>query len=90
MASTATSLLKSSSLVNKSEWLKGQNLRYPSVSVVRCNPGAAAPSALTIHAGAYDDELIKTAVCFSLSFFSYSPCISWKYLYVESVLDISV
>lgn len=63
MASSATSLLKSSSLVNKSEWLKGQNLRYPSVSVVRCNPGAAAPSALTIRAGAYDDELIKTAVC---------------------------
>ncbi|KAK1363503.1 Fructose-bisphosphate aldolase [Heracleum sosnowskyi] len=61
MASTATSLLKSSSLVNKSDWLKGQNLRYPSVSVVRCNPGAGAPSALTIRAGAYDDELIKTA-----------------------------
>ncbi|KAL1810184.1 hypothetical protein ACET3Z_027174 [Daucus carota] len=57
MASTATSLLRPSSLVSKSSWIEGQNLRHPSVSLVRCNPAAA----LTIRAGAYDDELIKTA-----------------------------
>lgn len=59
MASTATSLLRPSSLVSKSSWIEGQTLRHPSVSLVRCTPAAPA---LTIRAGAYDDELIKTAV----------------------------
>ncbi|MCI33819.1 fructose-bisphosphate aldolase chloroplastic-like, partial [Trifolium medium] len=59
MASASASLFKSSSLVlDKSEWVKGQTLRQP-MSVVRCSP--AAPSSLTIRAGAYTDELVKTA-----------------------------
>lgn len=60
MASASASLLKSSLVLDKSEWVKGQTLRQPSVSVVRCHP--TAPSALTIRAGSYADELVKTAV----------------------------
>ena len=56
----SASLLKSSPVLDKSEWVKGQSLRQPSVSVVRCNP--VAPSVLTIRAGSYADELVKTAV----------------------------
>lgn len=59
-ASASASLLKSSLVLDKSEWVKGQTLRQPSVSVVRCHP--TAPSALTIRAGSYADELVKTAV----------------------------
>ncbi len=59
MASASASLLKSSPVLDKSEWLKGQSLRQTSASVVRCNP--VAPSALTIRAGSYSDELVKTA-----------------------------
>uniref|UniRef100_A0A2N9FNY3 Fructose-bisphosphate aldolase n=1 Tax=Fagus sylvatica TaxID=28930 RepID=A0A2N9FNY3_FAGSY len=55
----SASLLKSSPVLDKSEWVKGQTLRQPSVSVVRCHP--TAPSALTIRAGSYADELVKTA-----------------------------
>ncbi|KAK6240856.1 Fructose-bisphosphate aldolase [Theobroma cacao] len=59
MASASATLLKSSPILDKSEWVKGQNLRQPSVSVVRCHP--TAPSALTVRASSYADELIKTA-----------------------------
>ncbi|KAK7824127.1 fructose-bisphosphate aldolase 2 [Quercus suber] len=55
----SASLLKSSPVLDKSEWVKGQTLRQPSVSVVRCLPNA--PSPLTIRAGSYADELVKTA-----------------------------
>ncbi|MDR5387558.1 hypothetical protein RHP06_25795, partial [Salmonella enterica subsp. enterica serovar Typhimurium] len=59
-AAAAASLLKPTKLVlDKSEWVKGQTLRQPSVSVVRCH--LVASSALTIRAGPYADELIKTA-----------------------------
>lgn len=61
MASASATLLKSSPILDKSEWVKGQNLRQPAVSVVRCHP--TAPSALTVRASSYADELIKTAVC---------------------------
>lgn len=56
----SASLLKSSPVLDKSEWVKGQTLlRQPSVSsVVRCHPSAA--SGLTIRAS-YADELVKTA-----------------------------
>ncbi|MGG6532916.1 UNVERIFIED_CONTAM: hypothetical protein C3P02_19925, partial [Clostridioides difficile] len=56
----SASLLKSSPVLDKFEWVKGQSLRQPSVSVIRCNP-TAAPSTLTVRAGSYYDELIKTA-----------------------------
>ncbi|ESW03748.1 hypothetical protein PHAVU_011G039100 [Phaseolus vulgaris] len=59
MASASPSLLKSSLVLDKSEWVKGQTLRQPSASVVRCSP--TNPSALTIRAGSYADELVKTA-----------------------------
>lgn len=55
----SASLLKSSPVLDKSEWVKGQTLRQPSVSVVRCLPNA--PSPLSIRAGSYADELVKTA-----------------------------
>lgn len=61
MAAASASLLKSAPVLDKSEWVKGQNLRQPSVSVVRCLP--TAPSALTVRASSYADELVKTAVC---------------------------
>ncbi|CAI0439546.1 unnamed protein product [Linum tenue] len=60
----STSLLKSSPVIDKSEWVKGQSIRQPSVSILRCNSStaaAAAPSALSIRASSYADELIKTA-----------------------------
>jgi fructose-bisphosphate aldolase, class I len=62
MASASASCFKSSLVLDKSEWVKGQTLlRQPSsMSVVRCNP--TAPSGLTIRAGSYADELVKTAV----------------------------
>ncbi|KAK6916634.1 Fructose-bisphosphate aldolase, class-I [Dillenia turbinata] len=56
----SASLLKSSPVLDKSEFVKGQTLRQPSVSVVRCHP-TTAPSALTVRAGSYADELVKTA-----------------------------
>ncbi|KAM6554738.1 hypothetical protein CsatB_015500 [Cannabis sativa] len=59
MAATSASLLKSAPVLDKSEWVKGQNLRQPSVSVVRCLPTAS--SALTVRASSYADELVKTA-----------------------------
>lgn len=60
MASASATLLKSSPILDKSEWVKGQNLRQPSASFVRCNP--TSPSALTVRASSYADELVKTAV----------------------------
>lgn len=57
----SASLLKSSPVLDKSEWVKGQALRQPPVSHVHCIP--TSPSALTVRASAYADELVKTAVC---------------------------
>uniref|UniRef100_A0A2P2K8S4 Fructose-bisphosphate aldolase n=4 Tax=Rhizophora TaxID=40030 RepID=A0A2P2K8S4_RHIMU len=56
----SASLLKSSPVLDKSEWVKGQTLRQASASIVRCH-AAAVPSAFTIRAGSYADELVKTA-----------------------------
>ena len=55
----SASLLKTSPVLDKIEFVKGQSLRQPSVSVVRCQP--AAPSVLTVRASSYADELVKTA-----------------------------
>lgn len=64
MASASASLLKSSSpVLDKSEWVKGQAIRQSTVSVRSLPSG---PSALTIRAGSYADELVKTAVCFNV------------------------
>lgn len=58
----SASLLKSSPVFDKFEWVKGQSLRQPSVSVVRFHPTAAPSTTLTVRAGSYADELVKTAV----------------------------
>ncbi|PIA55984.1 hypothetical protein AQUCO_00700359v1 [Aquilegia coerulea] len=55
----SASLLKVSPVIEKSEWVKGQSLRQPSTSIVRCP--RVAPSGLTIRASSYSDELVKTA-----------------------------
>ncbi|KAL3580717.1 hypothetical protein D5086_018552 [Populus alba] len=55
----SASLLKSSPVLDKSEFVKGQTLRLPSASIVRCR--STAPSSLTVRAGSYADELVKTA-----------------------------
>ncbi|KAJ6346093.1 hypothetical protein OIU78_008681 [Salix suchowensis] len=55
----SASLLKSSPVLDKSEFVKGQTLRLPSASIVRCR--SVAPSSLTVRAGSYADELVKTA-----------------------------
>ncbi|KAG6767856.1 hypothetical protein POTOM_026744 [Populus tomentosa] len=55
----SASLLKISPVLDKSEWVKGQTIRQPSVSLVRCH--SVAPSALSVRAGSYADELVKTA-----------------------------
>ncbi|GKV21052.1 hypothetical protein SLEP1_g31078 [Rubroshorea leprosula] len=60
MASASATLLKSSPVLDKSEWVKGQSIPQPSVSAVRCHR-TAAPSALTVRASSYADELVKTA-----------------------------
>ncbi|KAH0698985.1 hypothetical protein KY284_013200 [Solanum tuberosum] len=54
----SASLLKTSPVINKTDFIKGQALRQPSVSVsvVRSHP-----SGLTVRASSYADELIKTA-----------------------------
>ncbi|KAL0376189.1 UNVERIFIED_CONTAM: Fructose-bisphosphate aldolase 2, chloroplastic [Sesamum calycinum] len=57
----SASLLKSSPVLDKSEFVKGQTLlRQPSAAAVRCHPNAA-PSSLTVRASSYADELVKTA-----------------------------
>lgn len=55
----SASLLKTSPVINKNDFLRGQPLRQPSnsVSVVRSHP-----SGLTVRASSYADELVKTAV----------------------------
>ena len=45
----SASLLKTSPVVDKSEWITCQTLRQPSVYMVHCHP--VAPSALTVRAG---------------------------------------
>ncbi|KAI3930548.1 hypothetical protein MKX01_036994 [Papaver californicum] len=55
----SASLFKSSAVLDKSDFFKGQSLRQPSAYVGRRN--AVAPSALTVRAGSYADELVKTA-----------------------------
>ncbi|KAK3412593.1 hypothetical protein EUGRSUZ_I01326 [Eucalyptus grandis] len=57
----SASLLKSSPVLDKSEFVKGtQTLRTPSLAAVRYHP-TTAPSALVVKASAYADELVKTA-----------------------------
>ncbi|KAL3814086.1 hypothetical protein ACJIZ3_015354 [Penstemon smallii] len=58
----AASLLKSSPVLDKSEFVKGQILlRQPSASsIVRCHPNTTS-SPLTVRASSYADELVKTA-----------------------------
>ena len=58
MASASATLLKSSPIIDKSEWIKGQNLRQPSVCVIRCQRTLVG---LTVRASSYADELVKTA-----------------------------
>lgn len=55
----SASFLKSSPVLDKSEFVKGQTLRLPSASIVRCR--STALSALTVRAGSYAEELVKTA-----------------------------
>lgn len=57
----SASLLKTSPVLDKSEFVKGQTLRIPSVAGVRFTPSAS--SSLTVRASSYADELVKTAVC---------------------------
>nr|GEX53139.1 fructose-bisphosphate aldolase 1, chloroplastic [Tanacetum cinerariifolium]GEX55495.1 fructose-bisphosphate aldolase 1, chloroplastic [Tanacetum cinerariifolium] len=57
MASTSI-FHSSTAILDKSEWVKGQNLRQPSVSIVWFSTNA--PIALTVRAS-YADELVKTA-----------------------------
>lgn len=66
MASASLFKPSPATVFDKSEWAKGQSLRQSSVSAVRFN--SAAPSALTVRAGAYSDELVKTAVSSFLRF----------------------
>lgn len=54
----SASLLKSSLVLNKSEWVKGPSFRQPSVSHVRCQPAPFTVKAVS----SYAEELIKTAV----------------------------
>ncbi|XP_031266699.1 serine carboxypeptidase-like 51 [Pistacia vera] len=76
MASASASLLKSSPVLDKSEWVNGQTIIcQPSVSVVRCHPNA--PCALTIRAGSYVDELVKTVVLSSSSILGVALGDSW-------------
>ncbi|KAK4377334.1 hypothetical protein RND71_003630 [Anisodus tanguticus] len=56
---SSTSLLKSYPVVDKSEFVMGQTLRQPSVSVIRCHP-ISAPSLNVRAASSYADELVKT------------------------------
>lgn len=56
----SASLLKTSPVLDKSDFLKGQSLRVPSVAKVRCHP--SGPSSFTVRAASsYADELVKTA-----------------------------
>ncbi|KAJ9146998.1 hypothetical protein P3X46_029208 [Hevea brasiliensis] len=55
----SASLLKISPVLDKSEWVNGKTIRQPSASVVRCHQ--VSPSALSVRARSYADELVKTA-----------------------------
>ncbi|KAL0395541.1 UNVERIFIED_CONTAM: Fructose-bisphosphate aldolase, chloroplastic [Sesamum calycinum] len=56
----SASLLKSSPVLDKSEFVKGQPLlRQPAVAAVPCRP--VSSSGLTVRASSYADELVKTA-----------------------------
>ncbi|KAF3440768.1 hypothetical protein FNV43_RR19054 [Rhamnella rubrinervis] len=68
---TSASLLKSASGLHKSEWVKGQSLHQPSVSVIRCHP--ITTSALSMRASSYADELIKTAMWLHAHFHEINP-----------------
>ncbi|XXG40196.1 hypothetical protein AAC387_Pa01g0975 [Persea americana] len=58
----SASLLKSSPVVEKSEWIKGQKtLRLPLATSFRCNSNSSSHSPLTVRASSYADELVKTA-----------------------------
>ena len=59
MASASLFKPSPATILDKSDWVKGQTLRQSPVSVVRFN--SAAPSALAVRAS-YADELVKTAV----------------------------
>ncbi|KVI08793.1 Aldolase-type TIM barrel [Cynara cardunculus var. scolymus] len=61
MASASLFKPSPSTILDKSEWVKGgQTLRQPPVSIVRFS--SAAPAVSTIRASSYADELVKTAV----------------------------
>lgn len=74
MASASLFKPTSATVLDKPEWVKGQTLRQAPVFAVRFN--VTAPSALTVRASSYGDELVKTAVrvfvllfsCFYASF----------------------
>ncbi|CAN1256069.1 Fructose-bisphosphate aldolase 2, chloroplastic [Linum perenne] len=55
----SASLLKSSPVLDKSEWLKGQSLRQSS-SILRCKSASSARFSVRA-AGSYADELVVTA-----------------------------
>ncbi|PON71559.1 Fructose-bisphosphate aldolase, class-I [Parasponia andersonii] len=55
----SASVIKSAQVLDKSGWVKGQTFLQPSISVVRFQP--ISPSGLTVRAGSYADELVKTA-----------------------------
>ncbi|CAN1173304.1 Fructose-bisphosphate aldolase 2, chloroplastic [Linum perenne] len=55
----SASLLKSSPVLDKSEWLKGQSLRQSS-SILRCKSSSSARFSVRA-AGSYADELVVTA-----------------------------
>lgn len=71
----SASLLKTSPVLDKSEWVKGHTLRQPSTSVVRCHP--VAPSGLTVRASSYADELVKTAVSVHAVLNSSTTCLRY-------------
>ncbi|CAN6463720.1 unnamed protein product [Victoria cruziana] len=56
----SATLLKSSLVVDKSEFLKGQSLRSSSSASFKTN-SSTSPSTLVVRAGSYADELVKTA-----------------------------
>ncbi|CAA0827687.1 Probable fructose-bisphosphate aldolase 2-chloroplastic [Striga hermonthica] len=56
----SASLLRSSSVLDKSEFVKGQTLLRQPAAAIRYGPNAAT-STLTIRASSYADELVKTA-----------------------------
>lgn len=72
----SASLLKSSPVLDKSEFVKGHTLRQ---TVVRCFPNAV-PSSLSVRASSYADELVKTAVCIYFYFSELAQSIQYDFL----------